>query len=120
MHDHPEHQGRAARRSSTHQTLTILYALGLLPVSLLTLLIAVLAVSPTTCPETGDSFLCRSDSAGSLVLGSVALLLLTAVAASWTAVGTRRTRAGNVALLASGGSADGAALLALTSAASWG
>lgn len=82
----------APRPPGRVRPLALVGALLLLPLSALVLLLAVFAVSPTTCPDAGGPVLCRHPALGSVVLAGVALALLLALALAFTSSLVHTTR----------------------------
>jgi len=109
----------ARPRGKANRILVGVWTLALLPVTAFLFLISVFSVSPTVCPETGGSYLCRYPSASAWTLGGIALVLILGIGLAVAGVAAADRRRSGIFVGASGMSVVGAYLLATAAGSSW-
>ena len=107
-------------RGTANRILVGVWALALLPVAGFVLLISGFLVSPTSCPETGGSYLCRYPSASAWTLGGIAVVLVLGVGLAVAGVAAADRRRCGMFVAASGVVVVGAYLVAMAAGSSWG
>ncbi len=109
----------ARPRGKANRILVGVWTLALLPVTGFLFLISGFAVSPTSCPETGGSYLCRYPSASAWTLGGIALLLVLGIGLAVAGVAVADRRRSGMFVGASGVAVVGALLAAMAAGSSW-
>jgi hypothetical protein len=106
-------------RGTANRILVGVWTLALLPVTGFLLLISGFAVSPTQCPETGGSYLCRYPSASAWTLGGIALVLLLGIGLAVAGAAVADRRRSGMFVGASGVAVVGVFLAAMAAGSSW-
>ncbi|MBW3639778.1 MAG: hypothetical protein KY451_08020 [Actinobacteria bacterium] len=109
----------ARPRGTANRILVVVWTLTLLPLTGFLFLISAFAVSPTLCPETGGSYLCRYPSSTAWTLGGIALLLFLGIGLAVAGVAAADRRRSGMFVGASGVAVVGAYLAAMAAGSSW-
>lgn len=109
----------ARPRGTANRILTGVWTLALLPVAGVVLVVSGFLVSPTSCPETGGSYLCRYSSASAWTLGGIALVLVLGIGLAVAGVAAADRRRSGLFVAALAVAVVGALLVAMAAGSSW-